>query len=454
MPWGVPFRSLIRRDRGGTLSAAAAAAAAAAATAWGSWGVASSAEGPSAATPSKDRYAAATAAAPASSSAASAASAAAAAADAGPRLPVHKLACRADVPPPRLPVVLVCCGSFNPPTVMHLRCVELAAEELRRRGHDVWGAYLSPVADAYGKKGLAPAADRVAMCRLATGEDPDSDAAPRCRSGSGQSWRRDPDPELDLAMVYDWEARQPGYTRTLAVLRRVEAELQDWLAGAGARETSAPLPEATGGAAATASTAAATTTMAMASTAPLPSPPSAPGAPSAAAVPHLGAQAAAGAGAVARLDTEPVPRPTAAAPRPRAQRPGAQQPGPVRAVLLCGADVLASMAVPGVWRDPEVILREHGVVCVAREGTDLEALLATPGSVLYDHRDRVVLVYDRVGNSISSSAVRGELAAGRPARHLVPPGVLSYIYGRGLYGARVARGAGSGASSAEGTGGA
>lgn len=109
-------------------------------------------------------------------------------------------------------------------------------------------------------------------------------------------------------------------------------------------------------------------------------------------------------------------------------------------MLLCGADVLASMARPGVWVNPDAVLREHGAVVVAREGTDLERLLATPGSVLYDNRDRIVVVYDRVGNSISSSAVRRELAAGRPVRYLVPEGVLSYMYGRGLYGAGAAAG--------------
>eukprot|EP00775_Hariotina_reticulata_P002006 gene2006-2328_t len=67
---------------------------------------------------------------------------------------------------------------------------DLAISALAKRGVDVWGCYMSPVADAYGKQGLAPVADRVAMCQLAT-----ADTA--------------------RVMVDDWEARQPGYTRTL-----------------------------------------------------------------------------------------------------------------------------------------------------------------------------------------------------------------------------------------------
>jgi hypothetical protein len=51
---------------------------------------------------------------------------------------------------------------------------------------------MSPVADDYGKQGLVPVVDRVAMCQLAAAE-------------------------TAQVMVDDWEARQPGYTRTLQV---------------------------------------------------------------------------------------------------------------------------------------------------------------------------------------------------------------------------------------------
>ena len=59
-------------------------------------------------------------------------------------------------------------------------------------GYDVWGCYLSPVNDAYGKPGLAPVKDRVAMCQLAAQDS-------------------------DKIMVDAWEASQPGYTRTWKV---------------------------------------------------------------------------------------------------------------------------------------------------------------------------------------------------------------------------------------------
>jgi len=54
----------------------------------------------------------------------------------------------------------------------------------------VCGAYMSPVSDAYGKPGLAPAAHRVDMCR-----------------GAARASQR--------VMVDEWEATRLEYTRTL-----------------------------------------------------------------------------------------------------------------------------------------------------------------------------------------------------------------------------------------------
>lgn len=61
-------------------------------------------------------------------------SAAADAQAAAEQLSIEKLACHRNVPPPRAPVVLVSCGSFNPPTVMHLRMFDLATAALAEVG--------------------------------------------------------------------------------------------------------------------------------------------------------------------------------------------------------------------------------------------------------------------------------------------------------------------------------
>ncbi|XP_057533642.1 nicotinamide/nicotinic acid mononucleotide adenylyltransferase isoform X2 [Amaranthus tricolor] len=95
-------------------------------------------------------------------------------------------------------VVLVATGSFNPPTYMHLRLFELARDALNLEGYTVIGAYLSPVNDAYKKKGLVSADHRIQMCQLA------------CKSS-------------DFIMVDTWEAKQVSYQRTLTILSRVKS---------------------------------------------------------------------------------------------------------------------------------------------------------------------------------------------------------------------------------------
>ena len=67
-------------------------------------------------------------------------------------------------------IVLLACGSFNPPTIMHLRLFELARDFLRKTKPDwsVVGGVISPTHDAYKKKSLIPAVHRLEMARQAT----------------------------------------------------------------------------------------------------------------------------------------------------------------------------------------------------------------------------------------------------------------------------------------------
>jgi len=90
-------------------------------------------------------------------------------------------------------VVLVACGSFSPITFMHLRLFEQVRDFGSASGFNIVGGYFSPVTDAYKKKGLASATDRVKMCELATQSS-------------------------DWLMVDDWESKQSEYFTTLPVL--------------------------------------------------------------------------------------------------------------------------------------------------------------------------------------------------------------------------------------------
>ncbi|KAL9283581.1 putative nucleotidyltransferase [Arabidopsis thaliana] len=81
-------------------------------------------------------------------------------------LPVEKLSYGSNTED-KTCVVLVATGSFNPPTFMHLRMFELARDNLHSKGFHVLGSYMSPVNDAYKKKGLLSAEHRLEMCNLA-----------------------------------------------------------------------------------------------------------------------------------------------------------------------------------------------------------------------------------------------------------------------------------------------
>ena len=81
----------------------------------------------------------------------------------------------------------------------------------------------------------------------------------------------------------------------------------------------------------------------------------------------------------------------------------------------------------------ESILGDFGVVCIAREGTDMEQLLETE-DLFIRHRENITLLNAAVENSISSSAVRKLLGSGQSAAYLLPNPVLRYIQEKKLYG--------------------
>ncbi|XP_004741582.1 nicotinamide/nicotinic acid mononucleotide adenylyltransferase 1 isoform X2 [Mustela putorius furo] len=99
-------------------------------------------------------------------------------------------------------VVLLACGSFNPITNMHLRLFELAKDYLNGTGkYRVIKGIISPVGDAYKKKGLISAHHRVIMAELAT---------------KNSEWV-----EVDT-----WESLQKEWVETAKVLRHHQEKLE------------------------------------------------------------------------------------------------------------------------------------------------------------------------------------------------------------------------------------
>ncbi len=106
-----------------------------------------------------------------------------------------------------------------------------------------------------------------------------------------------------------------------------------------------------------------------------------------------------------------------------------------RVMLACGADLLQSMLLPGVWapEDLEVILGRFGVVCLERhDQANLEKLLEET-ELFKRHMDHIVVVKQPIYNNVSSTIVRNLVKSHCSIRYLVPPSVEKYIKEHSLY---------------------
>ncbi|KAJ4349661.1 Nicotinamide/nicotinic acid mononucleotide adenylyltransferase 1 [Didymosphaeria variabile] len=106
------------------------------------------------------------------------------------------------------PLVLVSCGSFSPPTNLHLRMFEEAADFCEfETNYEVVGGFFSPVGDAYKKAGLAPAHHRINMTRIAVRDS--------------STW----------ISVDPWEPLHKEYLPTVKVLDHFNHQLNEVLGG-------------------------------------------------------------------------------------------------------------------------------------------------------------------------------------------------------------------------------
>ncbi|USP79655.1 glycoside hydrolase family 5 protein [Curvularia clavata] len=110
--------------------------------------------------------------------------------------------------PNKQPLVLVSCGSFSPPTNLHLRMFEEAADYCEfETDFEVVGGFFSPVGDAYKKAGLASAQHRINMTRIAVQDS--------------STW----------IGVDPWEPLHKEYLPTVKVLDHFDHELNEVLGG-------------------------------------------------------------------------------------------------------------------------------------------------------------------------------------------------------------------------------
>ncbi|KAK8630204.1 hypothetical protein V6N13_079007 [Hibiscus sabdariffa] len=231
-------------------------------------------------------------------------------------LPLDKLTLPSNNNGDKIYVVLVATGSFNPPTLMHLRMFELARDALNSNGFCVIGGYMSPVNDAYKKRGLIAAEHRIEMCKLA------------CESS-------------DFIMVDPWEAKQSSFQRSLIVLNRVKSFLTE--------------------------------------------------------------------GGLIRKES-------------------------LKVMLVCGSDLLQSFSIPGFWIPEQVraICKDYGVVCIRREGQDLEKIISGD-EILNENRDNIKIIDELVPNQISSTRLRECISRGLSIKYLTIDEVIVYIGKQNLY---------------------
>lgn len=351
-------------------------------------------------------------------------------------LPVDKLSCKMhkdSAGGTRQPVVLLACGSFNPPTIAHLRMFELAYDALTERGFDVLGGYMSPVNDAYGKPDLVSAEHRLCMARLAADTS-------------------------EIIMVDSWEAAQPAWQRSLSVMTRLRDSLADGSAARQMTDTQRGPSSETADAAdfpgshhargvvqvsaiSTPKTAANVTAeeptvgsfTRHSAHAAWAAPHAAPAAATAAALPSAGASLR------SSQDT------TVAQGRSLMQGNTLMHGGifdqskemaAPRVMLLCGADMVESFITPGVWLSQhiqQIVGPDHGVVCIARRGSDLQRMLTDSSSANIDLTQGIMVVEDPLSWDVSSTAVRSLLQQGKSVKYLLPNEVLNYVKRHSLY---------------------
>jgi nicotinate-nucleotide adenylyltransferase len=95
--------------------------------------------------------------------------------------------------------------------------------------------------------------------------------------------------------------------------------------------------------------------------------------------------------------------------------------------FVMGADAAAGLES---WRRPERVLELARLAVAARPGVDRRAVAGVLARLGASERAEA-LEMPAIG--VSSSLVRERVAAGRPVRWLVPPGVAELIADRGLY---------------------
>nr|XP_043626056.1 nicotinamide/nicotinic acid mononucleotide adenylyltransferase-like [Erigeron canadensis] len=103
-------------------------------------------------------------------------------------------------------------------------------------------------------------------------------------------------------------------------------------------------------------------------------------------------------------------------------------------VLVCGSDLLESFAIAFQWccTNFQTICRDYGVVCICREGQDIEKIISCD-EILTEDKDNIEVVDEIIPNRISSTLVRDCISRNLSVKYLTSDEVIDYIKRNQLY---------------------
>ncbi|KAK3603033.1 hypothetical protein CHS0354_037782 [Potamilus streckersoni] len=103
--------------------------------------------------------------------------------------------------------------------------------------------------------------------------------------------------------------------------------------------------------------------------------------------------------------------------------------------LLCGGDLLESFGTPGLWKDEDIedIVRNYGLVCITRGGTDPKKFIYE-SDVLSKYQENIFIVTEWITNEISATKIRRAMRRGESVKYLLQDSVIDYIRENQLYG--------------------
>nr|GEY76743.1 nicotinamide/nicotinic acid mononucleotide adenylyltransferase isoform X1 [Tanacetum cinerariifolium] len=106
----------------------------------------------------------------------------------------------------------------------------------------------------------------------------------------------------------------------------------------------------------------------------------------------------------------------------------------LKVMLVCGSDLLESFSTPGAWIPEQVrtICKDYGVVCIRREGQDIENIIARD-EILTENKTNIEVVDEIVPNRISSTLVRDCISRGLSVKYLTSDEVINHIKQNQLY---------------------